>query len=154
MTTRTAEAEKPEIDTGAAFRIFGSGLNLKQLSEDLGLNPDHQHRQGELDPGKKPYAHDMWSLMSPLGRNQELELHLMWLANRLLDKKDYLRTLTRQFNVDIYCWKNCYAEQDSLVISCEALRIFTELRLKFQVSLLCLSPPTARDQLPTGGAHV
>lgn len=67
----------------------------------------------------------MWSLASPLDDGEELEVHLNWLAGRL-----------KQFKVDIYCWKNCYTEQASLILSSQALRIFTELSIALDLSLI------------------
>jgi hypothetical protein len=96
--------ERPEFGAGAAFRIYGIGLDLDAITRELGQSPDHQHRRGELDPGKKPYAHDMWSLGSPLARERELEVHLIWLAERLLNHRSYVLSLKKQFKVDIYCW--------------------------------------------------
>jgi|SRR5437667_10416052 len=136
----TTDVEKMEFSAGAAFRIYGIGLDIDRTTRELGLSPDHRHKEGEPDPGKRPYPHDMWSLSSPLGKNQELELHLMWLAERILNCRDYILSLEKKFKVDIYCWKNCYKEQSSLVLSSKALRIFTELGLNLEVSLLCLPP--------------
>ena len=54
--------------------------------------------------------------------------------------------------VDIYCYKTCYTEQASLVLATKALRIFTELDLDLQVSLLCLPPePSAEPQQVAAG---
>jgi len=82
----------------------------------------------------------MWSLSSPLAKDRELELHLNWLADRLFDRKNYILSLTKNFKVDIYCWKNCFTEQSSLMLSSNVLRLFTELNLDLGVSLLCLPP--------------
>jgi hypothetical protein len=141
----TAHVERIEFSAGAAFRVYGIGLDFDGITRELGLTPDHRHRHGEFDPGKRPYAHDMWSLGSPLGKDRELELHLAWLAERLLNRKDYIISLTKNFKVDIYCWKNLFAEQANLVLSSKALRIFTELNLELQVSLLCLPNETSSD---------
>jgi hypothetical protein len=129
-----------KFSAGAAFRVFGIGLDLDAVTRELGFDPDHQHKRGNLDPGKKPFPHDMWSLKSPLDQTQELELHLTWLAERLLVHSSYIVPLKKRFNVDIYCWKNCFTEQANLTLSSKALRIFTELDLNLQVGLLCLPP--------------
>jgi len=139
------DVQRVEFSAGAAFRIYGIGLDLDRTTRELGLRPDHQHKKGEPDPGKRAYSHDMWSLSSPLGKNQELELHLIWLAERLLSCRAYILSLEKKFKVDIYCWKNCYREQSSLVLSSKALRIFTELGLNLEVSLLCLPPETGSE---------
>ena len=142
------ETKRRQFAAGAAFRVYGTGLDTDGITKELGVSPDHQHRKGDLDPGKRPYPHDMWSLNSPLAKDRELELHLAWLADRLLDRKNYILTLTKNFKVDIYCWKNCFTEQANLVLSSNALRFFTDLSLELQVSLLCL-PPETRSEGPS-----
>jgi len=138
----TTEIESKQFAAGAAFRVYGTGLDLDGITRELGFSPDHQHKRGELDPGKRPYAKDMWSLGSPLGKDQELELHLTWLLDRLLARRNYVLSLENKFKVDIYCWKNCFTEQASLTLSSKVLRMFSELNLDLGVSLLCLSPET------------
>jgi hypothetical protein len=134
----TTEIESKQFTAGAAFRVYGTGLDLDRITRELGLNPDHRHRKGEPDPGKRPYPHDMWSLSSPLAKDRDLDLHLTWLGERLLDRKNYILSLTKDFKVDIYCWKNCFTEQSSLMLPSNVLRIFAELNLDLGVSLLCL----------------
>lgn len=129
-----------KFTAGAAFRIFGPELDLDAVTQELGIDPDHQHKSGDVDPGKKPFSQDMWSLKSPLAQSQELEFHLGWLAERLLVHSNYILSLKKRFKVDIYCWQNCFTEQASLKLSGRALRVFTELDINLEVSLLCLSP--------------
>lgn len=145
----TRHAERAEFSAGASFRIYGIGLDFDGITRELGVNPDHRHRQGDLDPGKRPYPDDMWSLSSPVGDDQELELHLTWLAERLSNRTDYILSLKKRFKVDIYCWKNCFTEQASLLLSSKALRIFADLDLDLGVSLLCLSPESREEH----GSH-
>ncbi len=141
----TTEIETKQFAAGAAFRVYGTGLDIDGITRELGLSPNHRHRKGEPDPGKRPYPHDMWALSSPLGKDRDLDLHLTWLGERLLDRKNYIVSLTKSFRVDIYCWKNCFTEQSSLMLSSRVLRIFTELNLDLGISLLCL-PPEAKTE--------
>jgi hypothetical protein len=71
-----ANVEKAEFSAGAAFRVFGTGLDFGGITRELDLSSDHRHKRGELDPGKRPYAHDMWSRKSPLPSDDDLEVHL------------------------------------------------------------------------------
>jgi hypothetical protein len=141
----TTKIESKQFAAGAAFRVYGTGLDIDGITRELGLSPDHRHKKGEPDPGKRPYPHDMWSLSSPLAKDRDLDLHLTWLGERLLDRKNYILSLTKNFKVDIYCWKNCFTEQSSLMLSSKVLRIFTELNLDLGISLLCL-PPEAKTE--------
>lgn len=148
----TTEIESKQFAAGAAFRVYGTGLDIERITRELGLNPDHRHRMGEPDQGKNPYPHDMWSLSSPLGKDLDLDFHLTWLGERLLDRKNYILSLTKNFKVDIYCWKNCFTEQSSLVLSSRVLRIFTELNLDLGVSLLCI-PSEPKTEAPIHKNH-
>jgi len=52
----------------------------------------------------------MWSLKSPLSPDESLDVHLDWLAEFLLPRKQYISRLREQNKVDIYCYKTCYTE--------------------------------------------
>ena len=83
-----ANVEKAEFSAGAAFRVFGTGLDSEGITREPDLSPDHQHKRGELDPGKRPYAHDMWSLKSPLPPDDDLEVHLKMVNGATLESKE------------------------------------------------------------------
>lgn len=140
MSTR--EIASKQFTAGAAFRVYGTGLDFDGITGELGFSQDLQHKCGDLDAGKRPYAQDMWSLASPLGEGQELELHLTWLLDRLLARRNYVLSLKNKFTVDMYCWRNCFTEQSSLMVSSKVLRMLSELDLDLGVSLLCLPPET------------
>jgi hypothetical protein len=134
---------------GASFRVQGSELRFDDITDKLGIDPTHTHRRG--DPGRlsKQLPRDMWMLSSPLPETQELELHLNWLAERLLPRTEYISSLRRECNIDIYCFKTCYTEQASLTLSPQALGIFTQLSLELCVSLIYLPPEPPVDQSAT-----
>jgi hypothetical protein len=139
---------EPQIfAAGASLRIYGAGIDIDDLTREFGYIPDHQRKAGDPDPGKRPYPHDMWSLASPLGKDQDLEVHLNWLAEKFLRHSQYIHSLRQKFQVDIYCWKNCFTEQASLTLSPQALRVFTELSTPFCVSLIFL--PDEHDNVLT-----
>jgi hypothetical protein len=149
----TTHTEREQFAAGAAFRVYGTGLDIDNITHELGITPDHRHREGELDPGRRPYPHDMWSLSSPLAKDRDLDLHLVWLGERLLNRKNYILSLRRDFTVDIYCWKNCFSEQSGLTLPTNVLRIFIELNLDLGVSLLCLPPEPATGVQGGAGWH-
>lgn len=123
---------------GAAMRIQGAELDLESITREVGHRPSYTHRQGELNQLKEPYDTDMWALASPLGTGRDLEAHLGWLAEILVPRQQYISRLRETHEVDIYCYKTCYTEQQSLILSSNALRIFTELDLTLGVSLIFL----------------
>jgi len=133
-------AEQKAFAAGASFRVCGFNLDIEGITREIGHNPSHTHKQGQLNQIKEPYKADMWSLKSPLSPDESLDVHLDWLAEFLLPRKQYISRLREQNKVDIYCYKTCYTEQASLVLSRKVLRIFTDLDFDLQVSLLCLHP--------------
>jgi Domain of unknown function (DUF4279) len=142
----TVPSENETFHAGASFRVAGLDLDMDDIARGLGHNPSYTHRRGE--PNRilgKPRPRDMWRLDSPLGKGQDLELHLNWLAERLLPRKQYISSLRGKAEVDIYCFKTCYTEQASLTLSPHALRIFTELSLELCVSLIFL--PDEPDEM-------
>lgn len=132
------QSENEAFHAGASFRIQGINLDMDGIARELGHRPTETHRRGEPNMIRKPYPTDMWLLDSPLSKGQDLELHLNWLAERLLPHKEDISSLSKRFKVDIYCHKTCYTEQASLTLSPRALAIFTELAIPLDVSLIFL----------------
>jgi Domain of unknown function (DUF4279) len=126
------------FSAGAALRVSGFGLDMEDITQQLGHVSSHTHQKGELNQLKEPYGTDMWLLDSPIGKDQPLESHLNWLAGVLLPHKQYISQLRKEQKIDIYCYKTCYTEQASLNLSSQALRIFTELNFDLGVSLIFL----------------
>jgi hypothetical protein len=134
----TIRSENETFHAGASLRIQGVDLDMEGITRELGHNPTHTHRRGEAGVIDKSYRLDTWLMDSPLGKGQDLEFHLNWLAEQLLPHKEYISSLRKRLAVDIYCYKTCHTEQASLVLSPHALRIFTELGIELQVSLIFL----------------
>jgi len=142
---RTTNDPLPTFSAGASLRVTGRGLILSEITQYIGYEPSHSHKEGELNQLKESYLQDMWLLSSPLDKAQALESHIAWLAGVLLPRKDYILELRNRFNVDIYCYKTLYTEQASLNLSSKTLRLFTELDLELGVSLICLLGGTDPD---------
>ena len=53
------------VGTMGAVRIFAVGLDLKAISDELGIQPSETHRTGEHRLTSRPYSQDMWSVESP-----------------------------------------------------------------------------------------
>jgi uncharacterized protein DUF4279 len=131
--------QKATFSAGASFRVQGSDLSFDGITQKLGIEPTHTHRRGDRGIIDKSLPHDMWLFDSPLPDSDELELHIEWLAQRLLPHKQFIISdLSKIAKVDIYCFKTCFTEQASLTLSAHSLRIFTELSLELCVSLIFL----------------
>ena len=146
MLNTQKQIEEPK--SGASFRIQGFALDIDGITRALGHSPSHTHRQGELGPLNKPFPRDMWMLDSPLDAREQLGAHLNWLAEILLSHRQYLSALRNVTETDIYCRYTCYSEQASLHLSPESLRIFAELDLAFEVSIIFIPEPDAYSTPP------
>jgi|SRR5882724_1306364 len=123
---------------GAALRVMRTGLDLAGISSSLGISPTHVHRQGDPGPLKKPFTLDMWSLESPLDPAEPLEAHLKWLQTALSPHHEFLSSLRKLATLDIYCNAMYFSDQNSLELTPEVLRLFTELNIPLGVSILLL----------------
>jgi hypothetical protein len=85
-------------------------------------------------------------LSSPLPENEPLEAHIMWLADILLPRAQFVRSIGDVLKADIYCNQGCYTEQSSVVVSSQALSLFTELGMTLQVSLFFLPYETIKGK--------
>ena len=130
--------DKAIYSAGASFRIQGLDLAFEDITRDLDIEPTHTHSRGERGILDKSLPYDLWMLDSPLPDSCDLELHIEWLAERLLPHKQSISILRKNLKIDIYCYKTCYTEQSSLTLSAHVLRIFTELSLELCVSLIFL----------------
>jgi len=151
----TIQSGNETFHAGASFRIQGVDLDMEAITRELGHTPTHRHRRGEPAPIGKWHTLDMWQMESPLGKGQDLELHLNWLAEQLLPHKQYIISLSRKYKVDFYCYKTPYTEQASLTLSPNALRLFTELSLNLCVSLIFIpdEPEETAASIPSRAAQ-
>ncbi len=124
--------------SGAALRVMGAGLDLPGITKALGTSPTHVHRQGELGPSRRPYEQDMWMLESESGvdPSEPLEAHLQWLRRALASHLEFLSSLRGRARVDVYCRLTCYSDQSSLALSPDALKVFIDLQVPLEVSLI------------------
>jgi Domain of unknown function (DUF4279) len=137
-STPVNQSSEERFHSSAMFRVHGAVLDLDGVTRALGLAPTHTHKLGDLSPQKHPYPSDMWYLDSPLGENQPLEFHLSWLAERLLPLKEQILSLKKDAKVDIYCSMGSATEQSNLYLSGQTLKVFTELGIALDVSLIFL----------------
>lgn len=121
------------------FSVRGRKLNFDEITKRLGISPTTTHRAG--DPSRlknKPFPCDAWTLASPLALNESLDAHLKWLADRLRPNYAYIKVLKEQADLSIYWSYIIEEEQNDLVVSSEALGIFTALGIPLVVSILII----------------
>jgi hypothetical protein len=133
----------------AALRIFGSGLDLASISNSVSLSPSHQHKKGDPDRLSDPYPNDLWSLSSPLPRADTLATHLLWLRNTFAPHYRFLEQLKQTAEVRSFCGVIADGTSCAFRVPAGALRLFTELDVEMEVSLIFLgyySPAEDEDK--------
>jgi hypothetical protein len=136
-SVRHPAAQKPDTDEPAYFfrfsatlRIFGDGLDFKEISRTLGLTPTNTHQKGARR------KHDMWSYTAPVSREQPLEEHILTLWDAVRLHTPYLRDLKRKFQVDVFCGYRSNSGTAGFQVGHRCLGLFSELEVPFGVSVV------------------
>lgn len=127
---------KTPVGSLASLRIFGSGLDFDSLSHQLGVQPSDSHRRGERGLSSIRYSEDMWSVDSPHPRTSPLDVHLKWLRQVLSPHYDFLRQLKKKYEISSYCGISVDGDSCRLEISPEALKIFVDLGVDMDLSII------------------
>lgn len=127
-----------KVKSRAIIRIFGAPLDFDLIASHLGVQPSRVHRMGDtLGPGG-PFAHDLWSIGSPLDRSEPMDKHLLSLKQILKPHYDFLRSLKEEAQVRSFCGVVVDGEECTIQLSAEALGIFVELDIDLELSLILL----------------
>jgi hypothetical protein len=121
----------------ASIRIIGNDLVFETISNRLGVSPTHTHKAREVDKYGNSHTQDMWLLESPLGKQNTLDEHLKWLTRCLAPSYEYLKELKNTAKVDIFCSYTSIGD-GGLSLSPESLRMFYEIDLKLEISIILL----------------
>ena len=133
--------EEPDEPTyfayGAGLRIHGDGLPLDEIAKRLGVEPTHVHRKGEKRGPRSPgYGDDAWHFESPLAETEPLERHLEALWAVVKPHVGYLKSLKRQFKVDVFCGYRSNCDHAGIQLPHSCLEMFTALEVPFGVSII------------------
>ena len=145
------------IESSASIRVFGLNLDFASLSRAIDAEPSVTHRAGDRGPTSRPYSTDLWCLDSPLPRSDPLGAHLLWLSKRLGPYYSFLRGLKQTAEVRSFCGIIADGAECNLRLSPAAFRLFTDLDVQMELSLIFgaedLPRPSLRDreELPQGG---
>jgi hypothetical protein len=118
----------------ASLRVIGE-FDGDALSQQLGLDPSSYTRKGDKNRLGETLEWDIWRLSSPLDKNLPLEEHLAWLIETLEPHYESLKQITPDARVDVFCSITAN-EQDGFSLSPRALSIFSDLKIKMEVSLI------------------
>lgn len=120
----------------ATLRIFGLELNTQRITETLGVNPTHTHRQGDPRGTLSPFQHDMWSYESPVDADQPLHSHIDKLWTVLRPHKVYLLSLKQRCTVDVFLGYRSNCDTAGVEVPPHSLEMFVELQIPFGISII------------------
>ena len=127
---------------GASLRIITENFDDFLLFEKkTGLDPSKKGKKGApKHPGSsRLYPHNIWILESPLSKTEELSSHLKWLWNKICTHRDTLIRFKKSSNnveIDVFCSYTSNCDHSGLELDPESLKIFTELQIKMQLSII------------------
>ncbi len=125
----------PECHAG--FRVSGAHLDLDAITQTLGIKPTHVHGPGDLNILGEPYPDFMWSVDSPLRREEDLGAHLDWLGTTLSPQISYLRTLKNTADLSIVCnYLTSDTDQGGFTLTPRNLSFALELDIRVEFHLL------------------
>lgn len=124
----------------AGLRIFGETLRPEGIGPMLGLTATRTHLKGELLSAKHKTVRrkSSWHLDSPLPDDSDMVDHLKWLLDSLEPKRDVIRELSREYDVDLFCGFSSGSGQGGFALDSVTLARLSELGVPL---LLDLYPP-------------
>jgi hypothetical protein len=121
----------------ATLRIHGVGIPFTEVTERLGVQPTHMHRQGEPRGARSPvWKDDAWHFKPALPETDALEDHIATLWQVVRPQVEYLKTLKQQFELSVFCGYLSNCDTAGFEVSHKCLELFTALEVPFGVSVI------------------
>ena len=121
----------------ATLRIHGEGIPFEEITQQLGVQPTHLHRNGEHRGPRSPgYRDDAWHFQPPLPETNPLDRHLEALWQVVRPAVDYLKALKKRFQVDVFCEYRTNCDHAGFEVSHRSLKLFLALEVSFGVSVI------------------
>ena len=121
----------------AGLRIFGDTLPPEAIGPTLGLAATRMHLKGELlSPKHKAVRRkSSWHLDSPLPDDSNMVDHLKWLLDSLEPKRDVVKELCKQYEVDFFCGFSSGHGQGGFTLDTVTLARLAELGVPLALDL-------------------
>jgi hypothetical protein len=136
----SSEGQEEEIyfKYGAGLRIFGTILDLDEITKRLGVTPSDAHRKGHRGWGENlpPYIFDMGMYNAPVKETEPLHVHIDTLWNTFRDRKEYLLHLKQDLTVDVFLGYQSNCDHAGVEVPCQGLEMFRELQIPFGLSII------------------
>jgi len=133
--------------TVASFRIGADPFRFRGVMNDaslvtklLGIQPTHSHNAGEPHGpgGTTTWTNGLWRLESQLPEDQELELHIKSLLEKLLPASDRVRAYLDsdpRLGADFFVGLYIKEVNEMLTLTPETMRGMSELRAKLALDI-------------------
>jgi hypothetical protein len=119
------------------LRIHGVALPFDEITERLGVQPTHIHREGERRGPQSPaYHEDAWHFQPPVPETEPLAHHIEALWDIVRPAVDYLKALKQRFKVDVFCGYRSNCDTAGFEVPHTCLALFTALEVPFGVSVI------------------
>ena len=128
------------------MRISGEALEPEEISRLLALNPTRTHSRGEprSRQGKGAeiaWRDSLWLLQSPLDAGADPAEHLKWLLGVLEPKNSLIKTLSQDYQVDLFCGFSSASGQGGFILDAGTLRRLADLSIPLIIDLYPPGPP-------------
>jgi hypothetical protein len=121
----------------ATLRIHGESLPFDEIAEKLKLLPTSFHRKGDRQGPRSPeFRNDAWHYEPGLPESEPLFRHIEELWKVLKPHVDYLKTLKKNYTVDVFCGYRSNCDHAGIEVPHSCLEIFTALEIPFGVSII------------------
>lgn len=126
------------------LRISGFGLDLQEISNQIGMIPHCAYKKGDIFVDKKRdgkeviYQEDCWIAGTETFPNETIEQALERFLKQIIPVSNYVNNLAKKNEVTI--WISAYPddEQTNIHLSVETIRALCEIGVSFDCSTLFL----------------
>jgi Domain of unknown function (DUF4279) len=127
-------------------RISGEALEPENISRLLALKPTRTHLRGESrsrhgKAAELSWKESLWLLQSPLDASGDPAEQLKWLLDVLEPKSSLIKTLAKDYQLDLFCGFSSASGQGGFKLDANTLRRLADLGIPLTLDLY---PPAAQ----------
>ncbi|SHL04307.1 DUF4279 domain-containing protein [Desulforamulus aeronauticus] len=123
----------------AVLRIVSRKKSIEEISNILNTRPTRCSLKGQpysrRNPNSKIREENIWLLESGLNKYESLEVHIRHILSFLRTKKEFIRELQLECEIDIVCSFSSENGQGGFTLDHELLKELTENSLELVVNL-------------------
>lgn len=130
-------SSKGYYDCLASLRIVGNRLDFKKIERLLKLKPEMVTKRGEVRSKVfGPSKIDVWSYKAMPRTGDAMSKHLSVLAAKLVSRQRAIRSLAKEYKVEVYCSYISDLAQGGFTIPPKVQKVFSECNLPLAISIL------------------